>query len=201
MEMIKPLEPVDRWMICRSNQGTDLHYSEPVKISDLTPYNPAVVNGQVDSVPETIEGGHVFFRLRDETGSVDCAAFEPTGSFRTDVRKLIPGDTVTVYSGVSIHEDDLTLNIEKLVIHETSPDIRYIKPKCPECGGSTESMGKGQGLRCKKCGYRGEELVQEAVEQGRDIAPGIYLPDKGAHRHLTKPFERYGREKVLELSI
>jgi len=201
MGMIKPLEPVDRWMICRSNQGTDLHYSEPVKISDLTPYNPAVVNGKVDSVPETIEGGHVFFRLRDETGSVDCAAFEPTGSFRADVRKLILEDTVTVYSGVSIHEDDLTLNIEKLVIHETAPDIRYIKPKCPECGGSTESMGKGQGLRCKKCGYRGEELVQEAVEQGRDIAPGIYLPDKGAHRHLTKPFERYGREKVLELSI
>jgi tRNA(Ile2)-agmatinylcytidine synthase len=62
-------------------------------------------------------------------------------------------------------------------------------------------MGKGQGLRCKKCGYRGEELVQEAVEQGRDIVPGIYLPDKGAHRHLTKPYERYGREKVLELAV
>ena len=201
MGMIKPLEPVDRWMICRSNQGTDLHYSEPVKISGLTPYNPAVVNGKVDSVPETIEGGHVFFRLRDETGSVDCAAFEPTGSFRTDVRKLIPGDTVTVYSGVSTHEDELTLNIEKLVIHETAPEIEYIKPKCPECGGSTGSMGKGQGLRCKKCGYRGEELVLEAVEQRRDIVPGIYLPDKGAHRHLTKPFERYGREKVLELSV
>jgi tRNA(Ile2)-agmatinylcytidine synthase len=201
MGMIKPLEPVDRWMICRSNQGTDLHYSEPVKISGLTPYNPSVVNGKVDSVPETIEGGHVFFRLRDKTGSVDCAAFEPTGSFRANVRKLIPGDTVTVYSGVSIHEDELTLNIEKLVIHETVPDIRYIKPKCPECGGSTGSMGKDQGLRCKKCGYRGEELVQEAVEQERSIIPGIYLPDKGAHRHLTKPFERYGREKVLELAL
>jgi tRNA(Ile2)-agmatinylcytidine synthase len=201
MLMIKPFEPVDRWMICRSNQGTDLHYSEPVKISELEPYNPAVVNGKVDSVPETIEGGHVFFRLRDETGVVDCAAFEPTGSFRADVRKLIPGDDVTVYSGVSIHEDDLTLNIEKLVLHETAPEIEYIKPKCPECGGSTGSMGKGQGLRCKKCGYRGEELVQEAVEQGRDIVPGIYLPDKGAHRHLTKPYERYGREKVLELAV
>ena len=201
MRMIKPLETVDRWMICRSNQGTDLHYSEPVKISDLTPYNPAVVNGKVDSVPETIEGGHVFFRLRDETGSVDCAAFEPTGSFRADVRKLIPGDTVTVYSGVSIHEDELTLNIEKLVLHETVPDILYIKPKCPECGGSTGSMGKDQGLRCKKCGYRGEELVHEAVEHGRDIIPGIYLPDRSAHRHLTKPFERYGREKVLELAV
>jgi tRNA(Ile2)-agmatinylcytidine synthase len=201
MQMIKPLEPVERWMICRSNQGTNLHYGEPVKVSEIEPYNPAVVRGQVDSVPETIEGGHVFFRLKDETGAVDCAAFEPTGSFRAVVRKLIPGDDVTVYSGVSIHENELTLNIEKLVLHETVPKIKYVKPKCPECGGSTESMGKDKGLRCKKCGYRGAVLVEEALEQKRGIIPGIYLPDRGAQRHLTKPYERYGREKAIELML
>ncbi len=201
MQMIKPLEPVERWMICRSNQGTNLHYGEPVKVSEIEPYNPAVVRGQVDSVPETIEGGHVFFRLKDETGTVDCAAFEPTGSFRAVVRKLIPGDDVTVYSGVSIHENELTLNIEKLVLHETVPKIKYVKPKCPECGGSTESMGKDKGLRCKKCGYRGAVLVEEALEQERGIIPGIYLPDRGAQRHLTKPYERYGREKAIELML
>ncbi len=201
MQLIKPLEPVERWMICRSNQGTDLHYGEPVKVSELEPYNPAVVNGKVDCIPETIEGGHVFFRLKDETGAVDCAAFEPTGSFRTIVRKLILGDNVTVYSGVSIHEKELTLNIEKLVLHDTASLVIYLKPKCPECGGSTGSMGKDQGLRCKKCGYRGGDLVEDPVEQERDIIPGIYLPDKGAHRHLTKPYERYGREKAIELVL
>ncbi len=201
MQMIKPLEPVERWMICRSNQGTDLHYDVPVKVSGLEPFNPAVVYGEVDSIPETIEGGHVFFRLRDKTGTVDCAAFEPTGSFRAVVRKLIPGDVVTVYSGVSIHEKELTLNIEKLALHETASLVTSVKPKCPECGGSTGSMGKGQGLRCKKCGYRGEDLVEEKVEQERVIVPGIYLPDKGAHRHLMKPYERYGREKAIELIV
>lgn len=201
MTMIKPLEPVDRWMICCSNQGTDLHYSTPVKVSELEPYNPAIVNGKVDSLPETIEGGHVFFRLKDETGAVDCAAFEPTGSFRAIVRKLIPGDDVTVFSGVSIHENELTLNIEKLTLHETASLVTYVKSKCPECGGSTGSMGKNQGLRCKKCGYRGADLVEEAVEHERDIIPGVYLPDKGAHRHLTKPYERYGREKAIELIV
>lgn len=201
MQMIKPLEPVERWMICRSNQGTNLHYSDPKKVSEIEPYNPAVVKGKVDSVPETIEGGHVFFRLKDETGAVDCAAFEPTGSFRAIVRKLIPGDDVTIYSGVSIHENELTLNIEKLALHEIVPKIKYVKPKCPECGGSTESMGKEKGLRCKKCGYRGAVLVEEVIEQERGIAPGIYLPDRGAQRHLTKPYERYGREKAIELML
>jgi len=197
MEMIKTLEPVERWMICLSNQGTDQHFGSPIDISQLKEYNPAVVHGFVDSIPETIEGGHVFFRLRDETGSVTCAAFEPTGSFREIVRKLRSGDEVTVYSGVSLHGDELTLNLEKMVIHKLNPQIVYIKPRCPKCGGSTESMGKNQGLRCRKCNYRGDELVEESVEEDRDINPGIYLPDKGAHRHLTKPYERYGREKML----
>ncbi len=197
MELIDTLEPVERWMICRSNQGTDQHFSDPITISQLKEYNPAVIHGVVDSLPETIEGGHVFFKLKDETGSVTCAAFEPTGSFRETVRKLRPGDEVTVYSGVSLHNYELTLNLEKLDIQATCPQIVNIKPKCPKCGGSTESMGKNQGLRCRKCGYRSAELVDVQVEEERDLVSGIYLPDRGAHRHLTKPYERYGREKTL----
>ena len=143
----------------------------------------------------------MFFKLKDETGSLTCAAFEPTGSFRETVRKLRPGDEVTVYSGVSLHEDELTLNLEKLVIHTICPQMVHIKPKCPKCGGSTESMGKNQGLRCRKCGYRGSDLVEESIEEARDLVPGIYLPDRGAHRHLTKPYERYGREKTLFVEV
>jgi tRNA(Ile2)-agmatinylcytidine synthase len=199
--MIKPFEPVERWMIFRSNQGTDQHFSDPIKIMDLIAHNPAVVHGFVDSVPETIEGGHVFFKLRDETGSVTCAAYEPTGSFREIVRQLRVGDKITAYSGVSLHEDDFTLNLEKLVIHELAEEYQHVKPKCPKCGGSTESMGRDQGLRCKKCGYRGDDLVAENVRVERSLVPGIYLPDRGAHRHLTKPYERYGREKVLNLEV
>lgn len=201
MSLIKPLEEVERWMICKSNQGTDQHFGDPVTIAELEPYNPAVVEGVVDSTPETIEGGHVFFRLKDGTGIVDCAAYEPTGSFRNYVRKLVPGDIVTIYSGVSLHEDELTLNVEKLVLHSLSYVSKSKNPKCPECGGSTESMGKGQGLRCKKCGYKGEELSKQETPVERDLEVGIYLPDRNAHRHLTKPEERYGREKHLEIEI
>jgi tRNA(Ile2)-agmatinylcytidine synthase len=201
MCMIKPLEEVERWMICRSNQGTDQHFSDPIKIKELVAHNPAIVNGTVDSIPETIEGGHVFFKLKDETGSVTCAAYEPTGSFRETVRQLRVGDELTTYSGVSLHEDEFTLNLEKLVIHELAEEYQLVKPRCPKCGGSTESMGRDQGLRCKKCGYRGNDLVVEKVPVMRRLGPGIYLPDRGAHRHLTKPYERYGREKVLNLEV
>ena len=201
MGMIESLEPVERWMLCKSNQGTDQHFGEPITVSQLMAYNPAVVHGFVDSVPDTIEGGHVFFKLKDETGSVDCAAYEPTGSFRDIVRKLRPGDEVTTYSGVSLHMDEYTLNLEKLVVHDIASEYKLVKPKCPDCGGSTESMGRDQGLRCKKCGYRGADLVEEKVPVDRELVCGVYLPDRGAHRHLTKPLERYGREKTLLVEL
>jgi tRNA(Ile2)-agmatinylcytidine synthase len=201
MNTIEPIEEVERWMICKTNQGTDQHYGFPVTTSDLEPYNPAVVEGVVDSIPETIEGGHVFFKLKDGTGAVDCAVYEPTGTLRNHVRKLVPGDIVTIFSGVSLHENELTLNLEKLVLHSLSYVSKKRNPKCPKCGGSTESMGKDQGLRCKKCGYRGNELIKEDIPEERDLKLGIYLPDRNAHRHLTKPYERYGREKSIALTI
>ena len=201
MGIIESLEPVERWMICRTNQGTDQHFGLPIKIADLVAYNPAVVKGYVNSIPLTIEGGHVFFKLKDETGCVDCAAFEPTGSFRDVVRKLRPGDEVKVYSGVSLHRDLFTLNLEKLEVHKVEPLKIKVKPKCPECGGSTESMGYKKGLRCKKCSYRSQNFVEEEVQLKRNLDSGIYLPDKSAHRHLTKPLERYGREKTICITV
>ncbi len=56
-------------------------------------------------------------------------------------------------------------------------------------------MGRGQGLRCKRCGYRGAELVRVSEEVPRDLKLGVYLPPPRAERHLTKPFKRYGKEK------
>ncbi len=196
-EILKPLEPIERWMIYKTNQGTDQHFSAPIKISELETHNPAVVEGTVDTSPYTIRGGHVIFRLRDETGVVDCAAYEPTGGFRENVRKLAPGDRVTIFSSVSLYEKEYTLNIEKLVVTELAQVVQNYNPKCPECGGSTESMGRNQGLRCKKCGYRAPDLKKKECIVHRQLEKGIYLPDKGAQRHLTKPYDRYGREKII----
>lgn len=201
MSMIQPLEDVERWMICKTNQGTDQHFSEPIKIASLKPHNPAVVEGTVESLPITIEGGHVLFKLKDETGVVDCAAYEPTGSFREVVRRLVPGDFVSVFSGVKLHEEGFTLNMEKLVVLELVEVTSTVNPKCPKCSGSTESMGRDQGLRCKKCGYKGKDLIKVQVFQPRDLEVGIYLPDRGAQRHLTKPYERYGKEKFIDITV
>jgi len=195
LRLLKIEEPVERWMIAVSNQGTEQHFGAPTPISGLRAYNPAVVEGWVSGEPETIRGGHVFFKVADGGGEVVCAAFEPTGGFRSVVRLLRVGDRVRVFGGVVERLGGLALNLEKLEVLEVAELTRLVKPRCPLCGGSTESMGRGQGLRCRKCGYRDESLKPLPQPVARGLKPGVYLPDKSAHRHLTKPLDRVGREK------
>ena len=195
--MVESNESIERWVVFRTNQGTDGHLRWLVRLSDLEPYNPAIVVGDVAARPRTIPGGHVLFPLKDETGNVDCAAYEPTGRFRDIVRRLLPRDRIKAYGGV--RSPDLggrrTLNLEKLEILHLAPDTHLFNPSCPECGSRMESMGRGKGYRCRRCGIRGPSLTKQAVDMERELATGLYIPPPRAHRHLTKPLERYGREK------
>jgi tRNA(Ile2)-agmatinylcytidine synthase len=194
-EAVRPLEPVELWAIFRSNQGTDAHLRHRSNVDELEPYCPAIVSGEVAKAPRTIKGGHVIFGLSDETGRIDCAAYEPTGSFREVVRKLIPGDAVRAYGGVREEGSMRTLNLEKMEVLELSEDLQMVNPACPYCAGAMESMGRGKGYRCRRCGYRDSKLGKQPVVVDRELEVGLYIPPAGAQRHLTKPLSRYGKEK------
>ncbi len=189
-------EPVERWVIFRTNQGTDAHLARSYQISDLKPRYPSIVTGVVEGGCRIIEGGHFIFTIGDGSGRLDCAAYEPSGGFREVVTKLRSGDEVKVAGGVRETEMGLTLNLERLEVLSLAPEQKLMNPRCPECGGPTESMGAGQGLRCKKCGHRGLDLIKVQQEIPREIKLGLYLPPPRAERHLTKPLKRYGKEKV-----
>jgi len=152
------------------------------------------VEGKVNDKPRTIRGGHVFFILSDDTGSVHCAAYEPTGGFRRIVRKLEPGDRVQVFGGVRAASNmtPRTINLEKLEILGLAARTASQNPLCPKCGKRMKSAGKDQGFRCRQC--KSHELQKIHSEIQRDLQAGVYLPPPRAHRHLTKPEVRYGRE-------
>ncbi|MBQ03955.1 hypothetical protein CL673_04485 [Candidatus Bathyarchaeota archaeon] len=191
-------EPLESWVIFRTNQGTDAHFDTRIPVSSLKPYSPGVLEGLILGLPKTVQGGHVFVGLMDETGSVDCAAYEPTGALRDIVRKLISGDRVRVYGGVrgSSFGDRVTFNLEKLEILALVRDLRKVNPRCPECSGSMESMGRGKGFRCKSCSFRGAKLEKQTVEEARQIGEGLFMPPPRAQRHLLKPKVRYNKEKT-----
>ena len=181
-------EEIERVMIFRTNQGTDAHLGKTRKAADLKPHQSGALTGRVDDVPRVLRGGHVIFRLRDDSGLIDCAVYRPTGSLAMAARDLLPGDTVRVYGGVRRwREGTPTLNVEKLEVLHMVEKIQNANPMCSSCGGRCESMGRGQGLRCKKCGRRNEYASKIQVRQKRHLQSTIYVPPPRARRHLTKP--------------
>jgi len=196
-EIVKPIEPVERWAIFRTNQGTDAHLKRVEKLSQIKPYNPIIARGIVSTNPKDIPLRHVVFSIKDESGQVDCAAYEPTCALRKIARKLIVEDYLEVYGGVRkpSKNNPLTINLEKIRLLKLAPKIAYQNPICPKCGKRLKSMGKNKGFRCDKCGSRYPNLEKVGVKFKREIQKGLYITSTRSQRHLTKPFRRYGMEK------
>jgi len=186
-------EPIERAMIFKTNQGTDAHLSCLRKIGTLRQYQSTVIVGRVSGAPRVLRGGHVIFRTGDGTGSVDCAAYRATGPVRETALQLVPGDSVTVSGGIHPRPlGELTLNVEKLEVTGLVDTVRLENPSCSNCGVRCESMGKGQGFRCRKCKVRLPKTSRIQKLEHRQITLGIYHPPPRTHRHLTKPASRNG---------
>jgi tRNA(Ile2)-agmatinylcytidine synthase len=196
-EMVKPLEPVERWVIFRTNHGTDAHLKRVKKLCEIKPYHPVIAKGVVVANPKTVPRRHVIFQIKDESACIDCAAYEPTGNLRKVASQLIAGDFVEVYGGVRPPSGirPLTINLEKLRLLRLAPKMVYQNPVCPQCGKRLKSMGKGKGFRCEKCSQRYPSLEKIAVKVKREVRKGLYITSPRSQRHLTRPFIRYGMEK------
>ncbi|MEM2916970.1 MAG: tRNA(Ile)(2)-agmatinylcytidine synthase [Candidatus Bathyarchaeia archaeon] len=199
-ELIRPLEPIERWVIFRTNHGTDAHLHRARNISEIQPYHPIIVKGTVAQNPYTIPRRHVIFPIKDKTSQIYCAAYEPTGTLRKIAAKLQTGDIIEAYGGVrpSSHKHGITINLEKLQVIKLAPKITCRNPPCPKCGKTLKSMGKNKGFRCEKCGFRSAKLNKTCFQVERELKKGLYIVSTRSMRHLTKPFSRYGMEKTKE---
>ncbi|MDO5853144.1 MAG: tRNA(Ile)(2)-agmatinylcytidine synthase [Thermoplasmata archaeon] len=180
-------EPIERWMVFLTNQGTDDHIIRHP--TELVPNQSYVLEGTVSSRSRHIEGGHVLVDVSTRLGTVTCAAYEPSKEFRHAVDWLDPGDSVEVVG--ELRDSPRTLNLEK--IHVISTVQEYVKvsnPVCPICSRTMKSTGKGEAYKCKKCRTRSREPVMSPLR--RQIVPGWYEPPTAARRHLSKPLKRMG---------
>jgi tRNA(Ile2)-agmatinylcytidine synthase len=188
---IRADEPVERIMIFKTNSGTDAHLTVQRTTQTLKLYMAAVVSGRVQSTPKILRGGHAVVVMEDDTGTIECAAFESTGPVRDVVRQLVPGDVLKVYGGVHRGPNlQLTLNLEKVEVLGLAETFEMKNPYCLACGSRCESMGTRQGFRCRRCFLRYPNASKLRVIKPRKVATGIFLPPPRAHRHLTKPMSR-----------
>ena len=185
-------EPIDRWITFLSNQGTDDHIIK--RWRELVPDRSYEVEATVASEATTLVGGHVVLPTltRGET-PLDMTFYEPSKSFREVARGLRPGDKVRAMG--ELRAEPRTLNVEKIEVVSLAPARKKTSnPRCSDCDKSMQSLGRGAGYRCRRCGRRaGEEQATYELE-ARTIAPGWYEPPVCARRHLSKPLKRVGLE-------
>ena len=176
----------ESFLIYKTNQATDEHVKR-MKIGKIKKYESGILRGEVSSNPIKIEGGHVIFKLRDSTGEIYCGAYEPTKNFRNTIMQIYEGDEIEVYGGIGKYEN--TVNIEKIRILKTVEVWKKVEnPLCPKCGRRMESIGKGKGYRCRKCGIKLPESAAK-YEKVERIKTGWYEVPVIARRHLSMPIK------------
>jgi tRNA(Ile2)-agmatinylcytidine synthase len=179
-------EEIDSWIIFETNQGTDDHLQK-TKIDNIKPFQSVIVKGIVIKKPFTIKGGHVIFSIKDSTGKIDCAAYEPTKEFRVIIRELEVNDMVEVYGGV--REKPLAINLEKIEIKYLEKIVEKVEnPICPKCKKHMKSIGNNKGFKCKKCGIKSNKPIIR--ERKRNLELGFYETPVCSRRHFSNPLKR-----------
>jgi len=198
--LVKSLEPVERWVIFRSNQGTDAHLRHVSSMDKLEHYSSVILSGIVSKDPQIVPVRHVIFSLKTFFGEIDCAAYEPTGNLRKIARELVIGDYLEVMGAVhkATKTRPLTLNLEKINILNLNQKLVQQNPLCPNCQKRLKSMGKQQGFRCEKCGEKFVNLTKQETIIPRPLQIGLYVTSTRSQRHLTKPLRRFKQEKQNE---
>lgn len=176
-------EPVERWVLFRTNQGTGDHLGL-FAFGEMAPFTSGRLAGAVLAPPVTRRGGHVAFSIGDQDGrSVDCVAFEPTKTLPAVARSLRPGDTVRVWGS---RAQDPTVRLEGIEIVRLAPRRgRAQPPRCPTCRRTADSLGRQRGYRCQQCRRRWppESARSEAIPAAYGV--GTYHPTPSARRHLA----------------
>jgi tRNA(Ile2)-agmatinylcytidine synthase len=198
--LVKPLEPIERWIIFRTNQGTDAHLTRVHSLNKLKNHNSIILKAIVSQNPRVVPVRHVLFSIKDAFGEVDCIAYEPTGDLRKAARELVIGDCIEVVGAVNrtTKNKPLTLNLEKINVLSLNQILVQQNPFCPDCKKRLKSMGKNQGFKCEQCGKKFVDIKKQEYTLPRSLRPGLYITSTRSQRHLTKPARRLGQEKQNE---
>lgn len=194
---LRPEEELDGWTIFRSNQGTNMHLQNEIRIVDVKAYTAGFVRCKVASSPNTMEGGHVIFNIEQAGAQMPAAVYEPTG-LAGIAAKLEVDDIIEIGVGVrkGTTKHPKILNVEYLSILNLATVFDVLNPICKICGKRMKSEGKNKGYQCDRCKHKDVSAKKILVPKERGIKTGLYIPTPKAHRHLTKPMHRYGIEKA-----
>ena len=157
-------EPVIGSFVFETNQATNDHLGNSIV-------------GRVDRV-EVLRGGHTVIHASEQR----FLAFKESGQIATISQQLREGDVVECKG---LMAPDQSIHVEFMKIQQLVPYKH--RPACPTCDKSMSSMGKDQGLRCKKCGLK---MDDRWIETPRLLPVNQWIqPPASSRRHLAKPLD------------
>ena len=194
---LHPEEETEGWTVFRSNQGTNMHLQNEIRIAKVKAYTAGYIECKVSSKPYAIEGGHVIFTVKQDGAEMPAAVYEPTGLANV-AAKLEEGDVIEIGVGVrkGTTKHPKILNVEYLSVVKLASVYEILNPFCKICSKRMKSEGKNKGHQCDRCKHKDHNTKKILIPQERRIKTGLYIPTPKAHRHLTKPLQRYGIEKT-----
>lgn len=197
IEALQPEEKLLGWTVFRSNQGTNMHLQAEIDLRAVKAYTAGHLRCRIATKPVAMEGGHVFFAVEQNGAQMQAAVYEPTGLANV-AAGLEPGDFIEIGVGVrkGTTKHPKVLNVEYLTVLELATMYDVANPLCKMCGRRMKSEGRNKGYQCEKCKFRDPAAQKVLTPKERTVKKGLYVPTAKAHRHLTKPLQRYGLEKA-----
>ncbi|MGI0155810.1 MAG: TiaS agmantine-binding domain-containing protein, partial [Thermoplasmata archaeon] len=164
-------EPVDRWLLFRTNQASGDHLVRRTA-SAVLPFRSAILTGTVGGPPENLAGGHVRLTLTDATGTaLTCLVFEPTKTLPRVARALRSGDAVRIWGS---RAEDPVFRVEGIELLSTAArSSRPRPPACSSCRRSTDSLGHLRGYRCPTCHRRWPPEAASVAKVPGELAVGV----------------------------
>lgn len=164
LEQGNDTEPTKGSLVFQTNQATGDHLEEPVE---------AYVRSK-----SILKKGHVVL----ETTQGTWMAFRQSGHIALLSQWVIKGDLLI---GNGLRDEDDVLHLELLKVKKSISEQK--RPLCVRCNKSMKSMGKKQGLRCKRCNLTSDRGWVE-VERIPPFQNWVQ-PPPSSRRHLSKPLE------------
>ncbi len=166
-------ETIQGSLVFETNHATNDHLEDPLVV-------------EIKRV-EILKGGHT---LLHSTAN-QYMAFKESGEIASICQQLCQGDVIEC---MGMQSPDGSVHIEYLRIKHLV-EIRT-RPLCSMCNKAMSSMGRNQGLRCKRCGRQTKDVW---ITTPRPLHVNQWIqPPASARRHLSKPLdEASSRENNL----
>ncbi len=189
-------ESLEGYTIFKTNQGTGHHLKRPHH--SFLPNSVHTGTYRLRENPMILKGGHVKLKCRDvyKARSVDLMVFEPTKTIVKTAQKLRKDDIIHILGGVKQNDFGISIAVEELFVIHLAEQIKIEPPICINCNKRMTSAGRFKGYKCRNCGYKMMAGIPKKQKRPKITAFSRLLPVASAQRHLTKPYERYGRKPV-----